>query len=266
MKTWTAAIPPTMLPAALIVLLLAGLTLCAGVLHAQEADVNFTSANEHYRAGRYAEAVRVYEQILSNGYESPALYYNLGNAFYKSGNIPAAILNYERAARLAPGDEDILHNLALANVRIVDKIDPIPRLFLLDWWEGLLGLASASGWGVAAIVALWTAALLLAAFRLVRGPLAQRLLLMSGIGVLLFSLLAFSAGGIQGGREISESSAILFAPSAAVKSAPDAQSTDLFVIHEGVKVDLLDSVGGWRKVRLADGKVGWLPMADLRVI
>lgn len=266
MKILTAAIPPTVPTIRVIALLLAALLLLAGGLRAQEADVNFTSANEHYRAGRYPEAVHVYEQILSNGYESPALYYNLGNAFYKSGNIPAAILNYERAARLAPGDEDILHNLALANVRIVDKIDPIPRLFLLDWWEGLLGLASASGWGVAAIVALWTAAFLLAAFRLARGPLAQRLLLVSGIGALLFSLLGFTAGGIQGERETSESSAILFAASAAVKSAPEAQSTDLFVIHEGVKVDLLDSVGGWRKIRLADGKVGWLPMADLRVI
>ena len=235
-------------------------------LAAQEADINFSTANELYRGGKYPEAIRTYEQIVSNGYESPALYYNLGNAYYKTGNIPAAILNYERAKRLAPGDEDVLHNLRLANLRIVDKIDPVPRLFLIDWWEGLIGLASASGWGTMAIVGLWIAALLFASFRIVRGRLAQRLCLFAGMTVVLFSVFTFTAGGIQGARERSERSAILFAPSASVKSAPDARSTDLFVVHEGVRLDLLDSVGEWRKIRLADGKVGWVPMVDLKVI
>ena len=119
----------------------------------------------------------------------------------------------------------------------------------------------------AAVVALRVvAALLLAVFRTVRGQLAQRLCLFPGVAVILFSIFAFTAGAIQGARERSESSAILFTPSAPVKSAPDERSTDLFVVHEGVRVDLLDSVGAWRKIRLADGKIGWLPMADLKVI
>jgi tetratricopeptide (TPR) repeat protein len=245
----------------LLVLLLA----CA-TSFAQEAAMNFSAANDLYRGGKYAEAISTYEKIVSNGYESPALYYNLGNAYYKSGNIPAAILNYERAKRLAPGDEDVLHNLRLANLRIVDKIEPVPRLFFVGWWDGLIGLASSSGWGSIAIGALWLAALLLAGFRIVRGGLAQKLLLFPGIAMVLFSIFAFTAGGIQGGRERSESAAILFAPTASVKSAPDAGSTDLFVVHEGVRVDVLDSVGEWEKIRLADGKEGWLPMADLKVI
>lgn len=233
---------------------------------AQEASVAFSAANELYRGLKYAEAARAYEQIVANGFESAALYYNLGNAWYKAGDIPAAILNYERAKRLAPGDEDIAHNLALANLRIVDRIEPIPRLFFVEWWEALVGAASASAWGTSAIAALWAAALLLGAFRVLRGRLARRLTLIPGVLVLLFAVLAFTAGGIQGGRETSESAAILFAETAPVKSAPDAGSTDLFVLHAGVRVDLLDRVGEWRKVRLADGKVGWLPAADLKVI
>ena len=233
---------------------------------AQEAAVEFSAANELYRSVKYEEAARAYERIVANGYESAALYYNLGNAWFKAGNVPAAILNYERAKRLAPGDEDVLHNLRLANLRIVDRIDPIPRLFFVEWWEALVGSASASGWGTAAIVTLWGAAILFGAFRLLRGRMARQLTLLPGVLLFLFSAFAFTAGGIQGGREISEGEAILFAATAPVKSAPDAQSTDLFVLHEGVKVDVLDRVGDWRKIRLADGKVGWLPAGDLTVI
>ena len=124
----------------------------------------------------------------------------------------------------------------------------------------------AYGATISAIAALWAAALFLAAFRLMRGPAAQKVFLLTGVAAILIAVFAFVAGGIQDGREGTERSAILFAPSAPVKSAPDAQSTDLFVLHEGVKFDLLDAVGEWRKIRIADGKVGWLPAADMQVI
>ena len=249
---------------------LAAAILCAlapyAPARAQEAAVAFAAANDLYRAVKYEEAARAYEKILANGYEGPALYYNLGNAWYKAGNVPAAILNYERAKRLDPGDEDIRHNLALANLRIVDRIEPIPRLFFVEWWEDLLAAASPSGWGTAAIAALWGAVILLGAFRIVRGRLARQFTLLPGVLLMLFTAFAFTAGAIQGGRETSESAAILFSATAPVKSAPDPGSTDLFVLHEGVRVDLLDAVGEWRKIRLADGKVGWLPAGDLQVI
>jgi tetratricopeptide (TPR) repeat protein len=252
-------------PAIFAVMVLCTLALRAAS-PAQEAAVAFSAANELYRGLKYEEAARAYERIVANGFESAALHYNLGNAWFKAGNVPAAILNYERAKRLAPGDEDILHNLALANLRIVDRIEPIPRLFFVEWWESLVGAASASAWGTAAIVALWAAVILMAAFRLLRGRLARRATLLPGILALLFALFAFTAGGIQGQRETSESAAILLAATAPVKSAPDGQSTDLFVLHEGVRVDLLDVVGEWRKIRLADGKIGWLQAKDLVVI
>jgi len=246
----------------IIVLLLLPCALTPG----QEAGIRFSTANEQYRAGKYADAASAYEQIAANGYESPALYYNLGNAYYKAGNYPAAILNYERARRVAPGDEDILHNLRLANLRIIDRIEPLPRLFFVEWWEGLIGSASASGWGAAGIAALWAAVVLLSGYRLSRGPVARRVSLLTGVLIVCVSIFTFTAGAIQAERETSGTSAILFSASASVKSAPDAQSTDLFVIHEGVKVDVLDSVGEWRKIRLADGKIGWLPTSDVKVI
>src|SRR6266849_1193138 len=110
---------------------------------AQEARLEFNQANQLYRDAQYDKAARLYEQVVKNGYESPALYYNLGNCYFKLRNIPASILNYERARRLSPHDDDISYNLRLANQRVVDKIEPLPQLFLVDWWNGYIGLFSA---------------------------------------------------------------------------------------------------------------------------
>jgi len=225
---------------------------------AQEAAVQFGQANQLYRAGDFENAIHLYEQILKNGYEHPALYYNLGNGYFKRHNIPAAILAYERARRLAPGDEDIAYNLRLADLRIVDKIEPLPQLFFLQWWNAFLGLCSSRTWAFAGIAALWLAALSGIVFVLLRSAMIQRLAVFGGAMFIVLALVGFLCMVQQLRHEESDQFAIVFAPSVAVKSAPDAQSTDLFVLHEGVKVELLDHVGEWKKIRLADGKVGWM--------
>lgn len=235
-------------------------------LRAQEASVRFSTANEEYRAGRYRDAVRSYEEVLANGYESAALYYNLGNAYYKTGNIPAAILNYERAKRITPDDEDILHNLRLANLRVVDKIDPLPRLFFLVWWEELLNLTSSGGWAAFAIAALWIAVVLILIPRALNVQRFQKVLVGTTTLAVIFAVFALTAAAQQADRESPGSAGIVFEATVAVKSAPDGRSTDLFVVHEGVHVRLMDSVDQWWKIKLADGKVGWIPENALRVI
>src|SRR5208283_3571750 len=134
------------------------LLLVPSLLIADEASLQIEQANQLYRSGTYQKAAELYEQILKNGYESPALYYNLGNAYFKMQNIPAAILSYERGKRLAPRDEDILYNLRLANLRVVDKIEPLPQLFLIEWWNAFVNFFSSDGWGMIGIVMLWVAA------------------------------------------------------------------------------------------------------------
>ena len=163
---------------------------------AQEASLQFEQANQLYRNGEYEQAATMYEQIVMNGYESPALYYNLGNTYFKLKNIPAAILNYERAKRLAPHDDDIAHNLRLANLRVVDKIEPIPQLFFIEWWRLLMGVFSSSGWAVAAIVALWCAAICGVIFRLMRSAVVQRICFVLCLVCILFIVLAFT-GTVQ---------------------------------------------------------------------
>jgi len=233
---------------------------------AQEARLQLNQANQLYRDAQYQKAAPLYEQVLKNGFESTALYYNLGNCYFKMENIPAAILSYERARRLSPRDDDVSYNLRLANLRVVDKIEPLPQLFFIDWWNGFLGLLSSDGWAIAATISLWVASLAGAAFFLFRAAIVQRL----AFSLALVSVLACVISGIglyqQLKWERADRAAIVFSPSVSVKSAPDAQSTDLFVIHEGVKVELTDEVGDWKKVRLADGKIGWLPVEDIQLI
>ncbi|MBI3195271.1 MAG: tetratricopeptide repeat protein [Ignavibacteriae bacterium] len=231
----------------------------------QEADVQFEQANQLYRTGEYENATQAYEQVLLNGYEHAALYYNLGNSYFKLKNYPAAILNYERAKRLAPNDEELDHNIRLANLHVVDKIEPVPQLFLIEWWRASVNYLSTDGWALAGIVLLWATVLFGSLLLLIRSDILRRMCLLLAVVLFITSVLSF-VGMMQRNALEAEEFAIVFSPSVSVKSAPDAQSTDLFVIHEGVKARVLDSVGEWKKIKLADGKVGWMPAGDFQVI
>ncbi len=240
--------------------------LLLSVAYAQEEGVQFEEGNLYYRKANFEQAARAFEGILKNGYESVELYYDLGNCYFKLQNYPAAILAFERARRLSPRDEDVLYNLRLANLRVIDKIEPVPQLFIIEWWRNFVNLFPAATWALIAIACLWTAALAGTLFLRARSIGAQRSgFMVAGLAILL-SILAFMSMYQRIQAEQHSDSAIVFAQSVSAKSAPDPQSTDLFVLHEGVKVDLLDEVGDWRKIRLADGKVGWLTISAMQII
>ncbi len=240
------------------------LTTC--IAFSQEAGIQFDQANQLYRAGEYQKAVQLYEQVIKNGYQSAALYYNLGNAYFKMNDIPAAIVSYERAKRLAPNDDDIAYNLRLANLRVVDKIEPVPQLFIVRWWNEIVQFYSADQWGIFGIICVWALCLAASSFFLFRSLVIQRLSILAALCFIILTILGFANAVQQRNWEQSTNTAIVFTPTVSVKSAPDEQSTDLFVIHEGLKVELLDVVGNWRKIRLADGKVGWLSSEAIQII
>lgn len=242
------------------------LLLAAQVALGQESRLQFNQANQLYRDAQYEKAAPIYEQVVNNGYESASLYYNLGNCYFKLHNIPAAILAYERARRIAPHDDDISYNLRLANLRVVDKIEPVPQLFLIDWWNGFIGLYSSDGWAMAVIVCAWCTAMGGMVFFLFRSGGVRRVAFAFTSVSVICCILSVTGLVQQTKKEGSDRSAIVFSPSVPVKSAPDNQSTDLFVLHEGVKVDLLDAVGEWKKIRLADGKIGWLTGESIQAI
>ncbi|MBI4548877.1 MAG: tetratricopeptide repeat protein [Ignavibacteriae bacterium] len=236
------------------------------VLLAQEAERQFEQANQLYRSGEYQKAAALYEQIILNGYEDPTLYYNLANAYFKLKSIPAAILNYERSFRLSPNDDDISYNLRLANLHVVDKIESIPRLFFIDWWWAFINIFSSDEWVIVGIISLWSAVLAGGIYLVIRPVLLRRISFVVSSLAVLVCLVSFVGAYQRIHRERSENSAIVFSPSVSVKSSPDEQSTDLFVLHEGVKVELVDTIGEWKKIRLTDGKIGWVEQEHLQVI
>jgi tetratricopeptide (TPR) repeat protein len=223
-------------------------------------------ANQLYQQGKFSEARDVYGAILSSGYESPGLFYNLGNACYKSGSVPGAILNYERARRLLPGDDDLRHNLKIANMVITDRIEPTPRLFVWDYWDGVKNFFSLPGLTMTVYLFYALTAVMASLFFLARTYALRKIAILAGAGFLLVFLFFLAVLVARLGDVTRTDEAVVMSPIVTVKNSPDPKSSDAFVLHGGVTVQRIDRVGDWSKVRLADGKVGWLEATAMEVI
>ena len=242
------------------------LCLGASAAVAQDASALFDQGNRLYLEQKYPEAITAYESVLKAGLENGPLYFNLGNAYFRSGRLADAILAYERAHKLMPNDEDVAFNLHYANVRIVDKIEPVPQLFIYRWADSLLNLFApqtqrALVYG-SFLMALASFIWLLYA----RSFNMRRLALLAGIVTAAFCILSAVFYGINSYRASSTVYAIVISDVSNIKSAPDQKSSDVFVLHTGVKVQVMDSVNGWSKIRLADGKIGWIPEREVATI
>ncbi|HRG87378.1 MAG TPA: tetratricopeptide repeat protein [Chitinophagales bacterium] len=222
---------------------------------AQTPPELYNEASVLYKANQFTEAAAVYEKITAQGYRSAEVYYNLGNCYYKMHNTGKAILNYERALKLAPDDEDIAHNLKLAQLTTIDRVQPVPQLAIVTKWNNLLHSFSSKGWAVFALVLVWLSLILFAIYLFVS---RKGVVLFFTITVFLLSLVSVGLGVKQAHTEDDSGTAILMVANVNVKSAPDESATDIFTIHEGIKLYLCDRVGNWNKIRLADGKVGWV--------
>jgi len=224
------------------------------------------SGNAEYAKGNYAAAIAFYTKFLSIGYRSADVYYNLGNCYYRTNSIGKAILNYERAKKLAPGDADIRFNLQLANQRTSDKIVANPQLIFITWWNNFANRTSERGWGIACII-LFIISLTLILFYLMSSRLKLRQLgFWSGIFMLALCLFSFLLANQQYNRAARHNTAIVMSASVTVKGAPSDSGTQLFLIHEGAKVWILKTNGSWVEIKLANGNQGWMPAADITII
>jgi tetratricopeptide (TPR) repeat protein len=227
-------------------------------LFAQSFDVLMAEANKSYSDGKFDEAVKTYESLVSKGYRSDVLYFNLGNAYYKSKNIPAAILNYERANLLNPGDENINFNLDLAKTFTVDRIEPLPEFFMVTFFKKIRQFMSTNGWAYTGVLFLVISLVLAYLFWFSYSPSLKRITFSVGIVTALITILSFTFSAQQKNNIINHNYGILFPSVIAVKSSPGESGKDLFVLHAGTKVKIIDSVGDWLEVRIADGNQGWI--------
>lgn len=215
-------------------------------------------AGEFYRNGEFDKAIDIYEEIRNEGYEGTSLYFNLANSYYRIGKLGYAILNYERALKISPTDEDVKHNLAFANLSIIDRIQPLPTFFLFEWWENLLTLLSVNAWTYLAFFIYLILIFLFILYFFAKTVSQQKLIIFSGLGALVILAITISLLIVKINREQTHISGVVIEQSITVKTSPDSKSTDAFVIHEGLKVKLEDKLDEWVKVKLADGKVGWV--------
>ena len=233
-------------------------------LCAQESTLK--EAEEAYAKEDYTQAIELYESILKSYGESAMVYYNLGNAYYKVGKVASAILNYERALLLNPGDSDTRFNLQVARQKTVDKIEPIGEFFLTRWIGTVEDVYSADGWakwGVASFV-LFIGCLVLFFFS--KWIRLKKIGFFAGICFLLISLVANLFADSQQDKLLHRADAIVFASTVTVKSSPDASGTDLFILHEGTKVTIKSTLGEWSEIQLEDGNVGWMPSKEIQQI
>ena len=214
-------------------------------------------ANAEYVAENYATAASMYEEILKEG-ESAAIYYNLGNTYYRLGRIAPAILNYERALLRDPGNEDIRYNLEFANYQTIDKFKPVGHFFLLKWIDGLSSLYSTNAWAYISIICFILMLILVGVFVFVRVIWMKKAAFFTGIAIFAISIAALNFSKKQKEKLLLHEYAIIFSPSVTVKGSPDTSGTELFMLHEGTKVKIKRTLGGWIEIQCVDGNVGWV--------
>ena len=249
----------------LILLLVISLAPCSLLLAPAKA-VTKAEADSAYVQERYQQAAKDYEELLKQGV-SADLYYNLGNCYYRMDQMTQAVLNYERALLLSPGDEDIRFNLQMARSKTIDKITPESEMFFVTWYRSLVNVMSVDGWARTALVAL-IVAIVLALFYLFSDRIWLRKIGFFGGILLLLVFLMSNLFAWQQKRNLTQrTGAIVIKSAVNVKSTPSKNGTDLYILHEGTKVTVTDAtMREWRKIRVADGKEGWLEVSEIEVI
>ena len=229
-------------------------------------DATKAEGDSAYMKNDYASAIQIYEALLNRG-EAADIYYNLGNSYYKAGDIAKAILNYERALLLQPGNGDIGANLEIARSKTVDKVEPVPEIFFVSWTKSLINSMSVDSWAVCGVVCFILLIVSLYLFIFSKQIVLKKAGFISGIVFLAVTILANVFANQQKDELTNRNSAIVINPSVTVRSTPSESGTSLFILHEGHKVGVKDgSMKDWKEIRLEDGKVGWVPASAIEII
>lgn len=232
----------------------------------QMSNVTKAEGDSAYMRNDFAAAIEIYEALLQNG-EAPEVYYNLGNSYYKSGDIARAILNYERALLLAPGNADIRANLEVARAKTIDKVTPVPEIFFVAWTKSLINCLSVDAWAKYGIAFFLLLLVSLALFFFSKQTRWKKAGFFCGLVCLVFTIVCNVFAAQQKSALTQRNKAIIVAPSVTVRSTPSESGTSLFVLHEGCKVEIKDNtMHEWKEITLEDGKVGWVPASDIEVI
>jgi tetratricopeptide (TPR) repeat protein len=247
-----------------VLMIISILASCFTVAESKDLQDILQAGNQYYLDGKYEMAVQSYQSIIDSGYASAELYYNLGNAYYKSHDITMALVNYERARILKPNDPEINHNLEIAREFVVDRIEVLPEFFLRRAYVGFVKIFDADIWALISVIAFGFALSLFLAYLFLNQLFFRKVSFWTGILFIVVAAFTFLFAFQQNNLVTKHNQAIILTPSVTIKSSPDEVSgTDLFLLHEGTKVTISDELGEWREVVLSDGNSGWLKETDL---
>ncbi len=227
---------------------------------------SFENGNKLYAEGKYEEAIKEYEAVIAADQLSTDIYFNLGNAYYKTENVAGAILNYEKALKLKPDNEDALFNLKMANKRTIDKIDRLPELFIGNTWRNLVTSRTVSGWSYYCVGLIFLSLLFFVAYLLMRQVFIKKTSFYAGILFFVLSLFSWLMAAQHNTIVQEASEAIIFSSTITVQSEPNQNAEKLFTLHEGTKVKLLEEANSWSKIKLPNGNVGWIQSESLKSI
>ena len=232
-----------------------------------DAIPTLAEADSAYIQGDYLTAIGIYEWVIENQGVNATLYMNLGNCWLKRDEIAKAILYYERAYLLDPSDPDVRFNLELARTKTVDKVSAVNQLFITVWFKKLLAVLDVNEWAVLTIILFALTILLVGVLLFSKKSGMRKISFSFSVFFLLLSILSFIFATTQMGNLKERDTAIIMSPSVTVKSTPTSAGTDLFIIHEGRKVKILDSsMKEWVEIRLEDGNTGWIPVSVMEII
>jgi tetratricopeptide (TPR) repeat protein len=226
----------------------------------------YKKANDQYAKTQYEDAQKTYIQIVDGGYASEAVYFNLGNTYFKLGDIPSALLYYEKAHKLAPGDDDINFNIYFANSRTTDKVEPEPEFFVTQWWHGIILFFPIGTLSVLSILFFIAGSGLLVLYLFANAVPVKKLAFYTGVLLLFSGLVFIFISNRQTHYFNDHHQAIIFSGSVNVKSGPGDQAGTLFLLHDGTKVNILDNNNGWIKIQLANGNEGWIQKSAIKEI
>ena len=244
----------------IIVSFLMGMGQMAGAATKAEAD-------KAYQENDFAGAIEQYEAILEGGQESSSIYYNLGNSYYKSDNMAKAILNYERALLLNPGDADTRFNLEMAKSKTIDKVTPASEIFIVTWINSIANSMSESAWGKLGIASFILMLLGLSLYIFGKKIVLKKIGFIGALVLIAVTVFANLMADTQKEKLVVRTGAIIMSPSVTVRSTPNESGTELFVLHEGTKIFVDDNtMKEWKEIRMEDGNKGWVPAASIEVI
>lgn len=236
-----------------------------GSLAAQNQSV-FEQANALYTDGNYKEAITKYQSILDSKQHAAEVYYNLANAHYKLNNIAPSIYYYEKALQLNPNDQEVLNNIVYAKKMTIDAIQPVPKIGLSRFFNKITNLLTFDSWARLAVVLMIAFVILFLVYYFTFSTSFKRLSFTLSVVFLFLSLTSLSLAFQKQALDKKDNPAIVFAQESEVKSEPNLGGDKAFVLHEGTKVQVLDTINNWKKIQIADGKVGWIIATDIKLL